>query len=332
MPSREEIKTELIKCFPEEFGGENEAKMNDCISVAHFLVSPQQYLPALVDLDQVIQSVCGVQVDSMIKYYDLLYNHYRLRAQKSSDKHIKLKKKAGYGSSGAKEYMAKFDADSEKYAAKPIKSDIVKNVLSQALTRIETNAGFGIIKGGKVDILLGFQDDSAAFRKRIENGRHFKDPTVPGYHGEHTHRIQWALISLAKIVKEPAKTYSYIGQVVYLKNTKRGLWDAICDRDGGEAEFVPFKADPKLKEANCDFRAPELLTKFIMAEENKNKFPLLHLYVRARILKRKAMPITFLRDYVKKKMFGDVTLSSLQKESISKYIDDLQYIPADDLP
>lgn len=327
MPTRDEVRQELVDFFPQAFAAEGTSRqmLEPCVEVAVFLADVGRTKPFLSELDRRMQQACGTSVRDVESYYQNLYEHYvaDIEYKKESPK---LLKKIKYKSKSAQDKLDDLEKNTSARLSRPVKPG-PKHVLTSVLAEVETKAGFGSLhEEGKVDLLLGFQE-SGSFRKRITLRRHFKDPSVPGYHGEHTHRLQWALVALAGFVDDVAALYAFIGSVVYEKDDTRGLWDAIVDRDGGEANFVPFKADQKVK---ADFRSPERLTQFVVDAVNRNDFPLLHVYIMARIRKRWAMGDSFTR-YARRKLFGTRQPTPEEEEKLSEYIK-TGYIPAEALP
>lgn len=315
MPSEQDIRNELVKDFPEVFGeGQNEDKLSQCVSIALMLAGSQDSIDRLHEIEKKLQTRCGANVASVQDYYRKLYSHYANTPRVGVI--AKLEEKANkYKSGSAKKTLDDIRA---KMVGKPEKFAEHKNLLTGVIAEIETLAGFGKIQGYGVDTLLGFINDSQAFRDRIAQGRVMKDPTVPGWHGEHTHRLQWAMVALTPGLQASAtELYQFVGGVVYEPNKQRGLWDAIVDRDGGEASFVKWKACSELSKNNRDFRAPELLTKYICSESCGDKNPLLHLYVKSRLEKRK---LGFTKStYILNKCFGGKAFDALSDQERIDY-------------
>ncbi len=278
MATVQEIQRDLQGLYPQVFGAsakrEDREMLQSCSTVASFLTSPRAS-EMLVEINRKMCMRSGADVEATKGYYGGLYSAY-------------LRKVA-----------VKNAVDAKKEP---------RHVLSAVMASEETLAGFGQIKGNEnTETLLAFSKDSDAFRRRISLGRTMKDPSVGGMHGEHTHRLQWTMISLAKIVDNPAALYKFIGTVPFEKDPKRGLWDSICDRDNGKnfSGDVNFQSTEK-----TDFRCPETLIEYIVDVNNGKQFELLHIYVRARLEKRryqanKAVGQQFdKKAYASQKIFG----------------------------
>jgi hypothetical protein len=121
------------------------------------------------------------------------------------------------------------------------KNPAFSKLLTDELTQIEKDAGFTMSddEDGHPKALMIMPLSAKKFRELIENKRSFKDPTIGADHGEYTHRVQWALIVLGKIVLEPVKVYSMIGTVAWPKSDNFGLWDALVDRQPFGAANLP---------------------------------------------------------------------------------------------
>jgi hypothetical protein len=246
---------------------------------------------------------CGNErVNDVISYLKD-YDAYCAENHPKAIAHVKkLKKSEKYGSAESAKTLAKM-----KHTPKPDKPGGIKNILTTVLTSITTEAGFG----EKIAIPLSFAN-AESFRSVIQEGTLMKDPTVPNWHGEHTHRLQWAMIVLGGVVNNAFEMYKYIGSVVYEKNKDCGLWDTICDRDGGEAPTIPFKSDKEL--GYRDFRSPELLTQYICLDTTL-QFSLLTPYLSARVKKRQMGVDKY--DYVAKKIF-EKKYSELNVQEVAK--------------
>ena len=76
--------------------------------------------------------------------------------------------------------------------------EFLQHVLTTVLTKHEKELGFAIGHDSRgresAPTYLGYVEPEE-FRQRLQWGMQFKDPTVPGGHGEFTHRIQWYLIT-----------------------------------------------------------------------------------------------------------------------------------------
>jgi Family of unknown function (DUF5636) len=108
---------------------------------------------------------------------------------------------------------------------------LFQHVLTAVLKANEKRLGFQ-----SAATYLGYVQPEE-FRQRLKQGMQFKDPTVPGGHGEFTHRIQWYLITKEL---EPPKGgwvdfYKWIGSVKHTKPVEGdeedwgelGLWVSL---------------------------------------------------------------------------------------------------------
>ena len=164
--------------------------------------------------------------------------------------------------------------------------ELFQHVLTAVLKANEKRLGFQ-----SAATYLGYVQPEE-FRQRLKQGMQFKDPTVPGGHGEFTHRIQWYLIT--KELEPPEEGwvdfYKWIGSVKHTKPVEGdeedwgelGLWDLVVDRNksGRESDDVPYNTDE-----DTDFRSPENLHQYIM-EKLPATCPLLSSLISRRDFKR----------------------------------------------
>lgn len=204
--------------------------------------------------------------------------------------------------------------------AKPNKDSAFSKLVSDELTDIEQGAGFTLFmdKSGhqKVEMIMPLQADR--FRSQITEGRQFKDPTIGPDHGEYTHRLQWALIVLAGIVKNPVAAYKQIGLSVWQVSSNFGLWDALVDRQPPGAPGLP-QPFPFYKRNAHDFRTPEALLTWMGKPNQLQHFPLLAGFLASRKAKRAHVAAhdsardPLLLNYVARKLFN-VPFEAISKE------------------
>jgi hypothetical protein len=182
----------------------------------------------------------------------------------------------------------------------------LQHLVSNELLRLEIECGFNTFTcstSERVQTYVSFVN-ADSFRAQLRAGRHWKDPGVPGQHGEYTHRIQWYLLAqaLRQEIGNPVTIFMKIGGVVdpNPENKPNGLWDALFDRNDGAGDNK-FKVQSTI----TDGRSPESLTKFIIAEDNAEKWPLLHWFIKARLKKRDTIKLNNFgtaRQYVESKI------------------------------
>ena len=192
----------------------------------------------------------------------------------------------------------------------------LQHVLTTVLSKHESDLGFKLFGEGEnlaAATYTGFVEPEE-FRQRLMDGMQFKDPTVPGGHGEFTHRIQWYLIT--NNLKEPpgkwVEFYKWIGTVRHTQAVQgdkpawkdQGLWDVPVDRNqkGSARKNGPYDTGE-----NSDFRSPENLHDYILTTLPES-CPLLTSFMSRRELTRKDSGLRLsevaIREYVAKKIFG----------------------------
>lgn len=186
-------------------------------------------------------------------------------------------------------------------------------MLDKALSTIELAHG---IDGEQA--LLSTNIDAFDFQRQlIVNRRPFKDPGAAAEHGEYTHRIQWAVICLSKILKgSPGQVYSQVGKWIFTgsgddphtrqKSSGRvvAMWDALVDRFGGSTNPFPDRGAE-------DFRNPNKFNPWMTRPENEKIIPLLHAYLAARQRKRESR--YNIHDYLAVKLCHEKDYASLFK-------------------
>ena len=265
-PTAAEIKHELESTFADVFtaaGGP--ARLADCVKVGAFLADTAQVHQGLIGLEKELRVGAGADFERAIKHY---------------------KAKAGDAS-----MQEKLDAN-------------LRHLLARELTQLEIRCGFNTFNclgQERAQTYVAFISPEV-FRKQLTLGRHWKDPAVPGEHGEYTHRIQWYLCARAGAVAAPVDLFMWIGSVIdgNPENKPNGLWDALFDRiDRTQGSF--FKVDKAVTDSRC----PESLTRYITDDQNEQAWPLLHWYIKARLRKRSSYPLNnyfSARSYVDKKL------------------------------
>lgn len=202
------------------------------------------------------------------------------------------------------------------------KNETYNHLLTDELTRLEGQAGFsfnvGFLKPNKAQLYVSVVD-AADFRNQLALGRHWKDPGVPGAHGEFTHRIQWYVVIASGILPPgvPVQVFkrcaAWVSPLMPAVNgaSEVDLWQTLCDRDrfnGGQS--IAVRAD-----SVNDFRCPEHLGEYLANTIDPATYPLLHGFLSARAQKRAGFDPT---EYVAKKMFHRPygSLSQDQKHSV----------------
>ena len=181
------------------------------------------------------------------------------------------------------------------------------HLLAAVLSEMERRRGFTVVNVdsaehgplARVPLYTGFVQPPQ-FLEMVRLGSHWKDPTVPGDHGEFTHRIQWYMLltinsnesretggqdivniykSIGKWFIPPSEhTPDNDGKGRYLS-----VWDCLFDRSragtGKLASYYETKSE-------LDFRSPENLHLFLMKDETAESYPLLCALVTGRHAKR----------------------------------------------
>ncbi|OAI55109.1 hypothetical protein AYO44_02925 [Planctomycetaceae bacterium SCGC AG-212-F19] len=202
-----------------------------------------------------------------------------------------------------------------------------QNILTTLLTRNELNNGFQVdpavgSDGSPVAVFVGFIKPDI-FRRILQAGYPFRDPMVPGGHGEFTHRIQWYLISSPGGLRNDrggkwGDFYRWLGGVKHTQTFRDpenpdqakeatwlefGLWDALCDRNAVGSEWVN---GPYNTAEVTDFRSPENLHKFIV-ENLATICPLLSGFIKSREeawLPQRGNKPNLIRNYVAKVLYS----------------------------
>ncbi len=278
-PTAQEIRDELTSVFATEFGeGRNAEFLEACVKIGAFLAHTASVDQQLKELDTRLGQGAGNDLERVIE-------HYRQRA-----------------------------------GAKPLEAgqldDALRHLLARELTTVEIQNGFNTfhcINEERVQTYVAFVS-AESFRAQLKLGRHWKDPGVPGMHGEYTHRIQWFLLvnALGHDIESPVKLFMQIGAVVdpNESNKPHGLWDALFDRNDGSAS-TKFEVQATVTDA----RSPESLTHYIVADGHAEKWPLLHWYIKARLHKRQLSP---LNQYAAAKAYVEKKIKKFGLETESK--------------
>jgi hypothetical protein len=252
-PGEADIRGELTSVFPAEFGdGKNADFLETCVRMAGFLATTTSVEQQLKELEGRLKTATGLEFDKVLA-------HYRTRSAHADE--------------GTLEGQ-------------------LRHLFSRELMALEIRLGFNTFQcaaGERVQTYIAFLN-ADSFRAQLKLGHHWKDPGVPGNHGEYTHRLQWYLLAnaLKDVVKEPVKQFMRIGGVIdpNKENAPSGLWDALFDRNDGEGS-TKFKVQGNV----TDCRSPESLTKFIVDDVNADKWPLVHWYIKSRMKKRQTKPL-----------------------------------------
>ncbi len=260
-PTEAQLVEELSTEFPKVLGEDN-ALRRECVAIALYLSKADRVLVGLKELEARLQRKVGHDVKRVVE-------HYRARAEGDQTPAAAMKLDEG-----------------------------MRHLVTQEMTLVEIECGFntfalaprpGYQAGAKVQTYTRFMS-SEAFLHEVFLRRHWKDPTVPGDHGEYSHRLQWYLICTQlrdEIKRQPADVFSDIGPVLRTENDKSGygLWFALFDREG--APPAPFRVAPGVD----DCRSPEDLTRFLIHDKQAEVLPILHWYFKARMKKRKVGPL-----------------------------------------
>jgi Family of unknown function (DUF5636) len=266
-PGDAEIKRELTSVFPAEFGdGKNADFLETCVRMAGFLATTASVEQQLKELEGRLNTATGLEFDKVLA-------HYRTRSAQPDDRKLE---------------------------------EQLRHLFSRELMALEIRLGFNTFQcvgGERVQTYVAFLN-ADSFRAQLKLGHHWKDPGVPGNHGEYTHRLQWYLLAnaLKDVVKEPVKQFMRIGGVIdpNKENAPSGLWDALFDRNDGEGS-TKFKVQGNV----TDCRSPESLTKFIVDNVNADKWPLVHWFIKSRMNKRQTKRLnefTAAKAYVDRKI------------------------------
>ncbi len=190
------------------------------------------------------------------------------------------------------------------------KNQTYSHLLSKELTRVERDEGFsfnvGILTSNKAQLYVSVVSPEN-FRAQLALGRHWKDPGVPGAHGEFTHRIQWYVLAQSGALGPrgtAVRVFKRCGSEDYVSELDPpvhgadwvDLWQVLCDRDrhnGGNT--IAVRAD-----SAQDFRCPEHFGEFLAGQLDPGQYPLLRGFLEARAQKRLNWDPT---DYVAKKLF-----------------------------
>jgi len=203
------------------------------------------------------------------------------------------------GSLKARADKAKKEEDYLAYIGYRI--DHIQHLLSAVLSRVEQHNGFTIVeqetqehKLAIVPLVTGFIQPPD-FLKLVKAGVHWKDPGVPGDHGEYTHRIQWFILltselrfdkSMLEIYKGIGSWYIQNDEIKDKNNEVRFLsvWDMLFDRSqAGQKQLQSYYVTHE----ETDFRSPENLNRYLIDPKNQDKYPLLSALLTGRHYKRK---------------------------------------------
>ncbi|MCB1036610.1 MAG: hypothetical protein KDD47_22485, partial [Acidobacteria bacterium] len=189
------------------------------------------------------------------------------------------------------------------------KETTYSHLLSDELSRVEKQEGFsfnvGLLTPNKAQLYVSVVSPGD-FRAQLRSGYHWKDPGVPGAHGEFTHRIQWYILARSGVFPRGTlvRLFKAAGRPEWVADVdppvngadEIDLWQILCDRDryGGANPIVP-KAD-----SAADFRCPEHFGEYASGTLDPGTYPILRGFLEARFRKRQNWNVT---DYVAKKLF-----------------------------
>lgn len=305
MPTKDEIINEILIRMP-DFENASEANKDTCVQVAQFLSEGDKRLDRLKALEDAMEFEINKRL-----------------AEQSKGKLTDVTKSA-LVTAFAGRTKAQPIVGGSKLAPE------YRKILSTVLQKNEQSYSFSF------NTFLGYVPE-AKFREQLQNGAQFKDPTVPGVHGEFTHRIQWYMITASGGgLTMPAdgwlNFYKWVGGVEHTKAATDdkpkwkvlGLWDALFDRN-------PKKGDnangPYNTQSKKDFRSPENLNLYLL-EGKLSTCPLLLAFLQGRFEKRWNMKLISnveteqqpaLENYVAKKLFKKSynTLTSEEKIGVN---------------
>jgi len=291
-----------LKNAPEEF-------LTLCTQISEFLKNDERRFNCFHSLNkEMLKQLNGQKLD-------IVNNHGRL------DEIIKAVK----------------DPDNRNPDIKKITTHLLSDVLSanEAKFNFSLCSKSGRPHGQAVTYLAFIEPD--LFREQLRKGRQWKDPTVPGAHGEFTHRIQWYMITTT--LQPPgagwSAFYQWIGTIKHVSDAKLaskmitssaksifketkgfkeceaqdkedwwnlGFWDALVDRNPSSKpyEFGPYNTDDEQ-----DFRAPENLAPYL--EKKVQGCDLLQAFLEGRAKKRTSRnghPITPTGNYLARKLYN----------------------------
>ena len=166
-----------------------------------------------------------------------------------------------------------------------------KRAMGQVLMRSEQSWGCNVVADGSARVTVLRMLTPAEFGQQFTDCQLFKDPGVSANHGEHTHRIQWYIISKTNLVDDPAAVLVGMKDHLSQKDNANGLWDCVFDRLPRWMTFKHFLArDGK------DFRCPEHLNLWL--KERSESYPVLATYLTQRFEKRGNMPEERIQQFV----------------------------------
>lgn len=146
---------------------------------------------------------------------------------------------------------------------------VEKYHVGDALSRQENRAEINIDANGNTivpTVLRPLTNDEG--HALLSKGKIWKDPGIDagsGGHGEHTHRIQWYILSSQKITtSKPSEFLIEVSKHRVGDTTAGALWDCLFDRLSRPGESEP----PFCANGSDDFRCPERLNRHIANAKN----------------------------------------------------------------
>ncbi|MCP5197564.1 MAG: hypothetical protein H6974_12405 [Gammaproteobacteria bacterium] len=278
------IRGDLEGLFPEIFKGEgsvvHQPYLDDYVAIGQFLSGPSSVQGPLKTLELRLEE----RLFERLGYNQLTWKERIKELQRPRV---------------INDAKAQFSQSTDRFKQRttgntPSKDPAFSKLLTSELAQREQEWGFNLFVDQyghpKAEMIMPLKADQ--FRQQLQEQRPFKDPTIGPDHGEFTHRIQWYLIGVAGIVRQPAEVYKQIGLVawqgsVFTKNgaTNFGLWDALCDRQPPGAPGLPIPF-PFYKMDATDFRCPEALLTWLIQPSQLQTYPLLSSFLKARKEKR----------------------------------------------
>ena len=168
-------------------------------------------------------------------------------------------------------------ASKAKQPAPPKDSDFSK-LLTKSLSEFERNHGF-LVTGDKLPNYAGFVYGNV-FKEALEQRQPWKDVGAGAAHGEFTHRLQWYIMIHAGIIQTTPvnQEATVFASIAAWQKGKTNLWTYLFDRPALLGDLGVN--DP------LDFRCPENLNAWLVADTSPNFCPVLRSFLRARMEKR----------------------------------------------
>lgn len=315
MPAQtiDEVKLDLVKGFSAKIQGSK--FYEDYAKIASYLSNPAAYIPALLKLEMQMKT----KFTAALK---LAYPTLKLNKANANDFDFLQKQYVGHA---LKQPKTSWSNDLV-FAENAVRG--FKKLLTSCLEANEREHDFNVPGTNvAIDIIVGLP---AKFNDLLKDRRPFKDVGAGKEHGEHSHRIQWYLITQMGTghpwgtLKEPAaliyeklpgwNTKYTAHPEIFRKQRDFYMWEFLVDRDGvpSNAAMIPFKTLEQ-----TDFRAPSNLNRWLISEQAALTFPFLNTCLRERWEKRSGMdPVT----YFAKKALNNTEVNDALFKEIMDYI------------